>query len=89
MVPMMKSEEKQPLNESSDRSSPLTNVILDPNKVEKSEKTKNLIFLHISNNVLRKVKHCETGAAMCALLDRLYISTYFPNCIYEIEVSHV
>ena len=55
---------------------------IDPVKLEKSEKAKDLIVLNVGNQVLRKTKHCETAAAIWSTLDRLYMETSLPNRIY-------
>jgi len=51
-------------------------------KFEKSEKAKDLIVLNVGNQVLRKIKNCETAAAMWSTLKRLYMETSLPNRIY-------
>ena len=53
-----------------------------PVKLEKSEKTKDLIVLNVGNQVLRKIKHCQTPAAMWSTLDMLYMDSSLPNRIY-------
>ena len=55
---------------------------IDPVKLEKSEKTKDRIVLNVGNQVLRKIKHCETPAAMWSTLDMLYMDSSLPNRIY-------
>lgn len=52
-IPM--GEEKQHADESSGPFTSLTKVVPDPYKLELSDRTRNLIILHISDNVLRKV----------------------------------
>ena len=44
---------------------------IDPVKLEKSEKAKDLIVLNVGNQVLRKIKHCEIAAAIWSTFDRL------------------
>ena len=55
---------------------------IDPVKFEKSEKAKDLTVLNVGNQVLRKIKHCETPAAMWSTLDMLYMDSSLPNRIY-------
>lgn len=55
---------------------------VDPVKFEKSEKAKDLIVLNVGNQVLRKIKNCETVAAMWSTLNKLYMETSLPNRIY-------
>ncbi|WZZ77670.1 hypothetical protein YC2023_098242 [Brassica napus] len=55
---------------------------IDPVKLVKSEKAKGLIVLNVRNQVLRKIKYCETAAALWSTLDRLYMESSLPNCIY-------
>ena len=55
---------------------------IDPTKFKKSEKAKDLIVLNVGNNVLRKIQHCETAAAMWSTLNNLYTETSLPNRIY-------
>ena len=59
-----------------------TKMVLDPIKLEKDERAKDMIILNISNQVLRKIKHCTTVASMWYLLERLYMSRSFPNRIF-------
>lgn len=58
-----------------------TKKILNPVKVEKDDRAKNLIILNISDHVLRKIKHCTTAASIWSLLERLYMSKSLPNRI--------
>ena len=55
---------------------------IDPTKFKKLEKAKDLIVLNVGNNVLRKIQHCETAAAMWSTLNNLYTETSLPNRIY-------
>ena len=57
-------------------------TILDPVKLEKDEKAKDMIILNIGNQVLRKIKHCTTSASMWSSLERLYLSKTLPNRIF-------
>ncbi|CAA7015799.1 unnamed protein product [Microthlaspi erraticum] len=59
-----------------------TQRILDPVKLEKDERAKDMIVVNIGDFVLRKIKHCTTAASMWALLDRLYMSRSLPNRIF-------
>ena len=55
---------------------------IDPVKLGKSEKAKDLIVVNVGNQVLRKICHCETAAAMLTALNTLYTETSLPNRIY-------
>lgn len=55
---------------------------IDPEKLKKSEKAKDLIVLNVGNQVLRKISHCDTAAAMWTALNTLYTETSLPNRIY-------
>ena len=44
---------------------------IDPVKLGKSEKAKDLIVVNVGNQVLRKICHCETAAAMWTALNTL------------------
>ncbi|WZY87898.1 hypothetical protein YC2023_044633 [Brassica napus] len=46
---------------------------IDPAKLEKSEKAKDLIIVNVGNQVLRKISHCETAAAMWTALNTLIL----------------
>ena len=61
----------------SEESKPKT--ILDPIKLERDERAKDMIILNISNQVLQKIKHCTMAASMWSLLERLYMSRSLPN----------
>ena len=57
--------------------------VMDPIKFEKSEKAKDLIVLNVGNKVLRKIKHCETAAAMWSTVEVLRkIKLSLPNQRY-------
>lgn len=56
---------------------------IDPVKLGKSEKAKDLIVINVGNQVLRKISHCETAAAMWSALNKLYTETSLPNRIYQ------
>ena len=55
---------------------------IDPVKLGKSVKAKDLIVVNVGNQVLRKISHCDTAAAMWTALNTLYTETSLPNCIY-------
>lgn len=59
-MPLTKAEGKQEETSSLDESQ--TKVVIDEERVEKSEKARNLIVMYISDVVLRKVNHCETAS---------------------------
>lgn len=80
-VPVTKSEGKAVDDDDSAGASD-TKTILDPVKLEKDEKAKDMIILNIGNQVLRKIKHCTTATAMWSSLERLYLSKSLPNRIF-------
>lgn len=55
---------------------------VDPVKLGKSEKAKDLIVVNVGNQVLRKISHCEMADAMCEALNTLYTKASLPNRIY-------
>ena len=55
---------------------------IDPVKLGKSEKAKDLIVVNVGNQVLRKICNCDTAAAMWTALNTLYTETSLPNRIY-------
>lgn len=79
-VPVTKEEGKKVDDDDSGTSEVKT--ILDPVKLEKDEKAKDMIILNIGNQVLRKIKHCTTAASMWSSLERLYLSKSLPNRIF-------
>ena len=56
--------------------------IVDPIKLEKDDRARDMIILNISNHVLWKIKHCVMAASMWSLLERLYMSKSLPNRIF-------
>lgn len=89
VVQLTKSQEKQPDTVAGDvptttstTSEPQTNIILDPIKLEKSEKAMRMIITSVGDHVLRKIEHCETAAEMWAILNRLYMESSLPNRIH-------
>lgn len=56
---------------------------IDPVKLGKSEKAKDLIVVNVGNQVLRKICNCDTAAAMWRALNTLYTETSLPNRIYQ------
>ena len=55
---------------------------IDPVKLGKSEKAKDLIVVNVGNQVLRKISHCDMAVAMWTALNTLYTETSLPNRIY-------
>lgn len=82
-VPLTKEEGKKVADDDGEKSGgSQTKTILDLIKLEKDERAKDMIILNISNQVLRKIKHCTTAASMWSLLERLYMSKSLPNRIF-------
>ena len=79
-VPAKKEEGKK--GDDDDSVTSESKTILDPVKLEKDEKAKDMIILNIGNQVLRKIKHCTTAASMWPSLERLYLSKSLPNRIF-------
>lgn len=50
--------------------------------MERDEKAMNIIFMSISDQVLRKIDKCVTAAQTWALLHRLYMTQSLPNCVH-------
>lgn len=51
-------------------------------RLERSEKAMNLIFLNVGDRVLRNLDDCTTAASTRSTLERLYLSKSLPNQIY-------
>lgn len=81
-VPLTKEEGKKAEDDDDESVGSETKKILDPIKLEKDERAKDMIILNISNQVLRKIKHCTTAASMWTLLEKLYMSKSLPNKIF-------
>lgn len=81
-VPVTKPEGKSADGDDDDQDTSEKKTILDPIKLEKDEKAKDMIILNIGNQVLRKIKHCTTAASMWSSLERLYLSKSLPNRIF-------
>ncbi|CAA7059283.1 unnamed protein product [Microthlaspi erraticum] len=59
-----------------------TEVVSDPEKIDKSERAMGIIIANVGDHVLRKIKNTESAAEMWSLLDRLYTETSLPNRIH-------
>ncbi|KAF8075602.1 hypothetical protein N665_1078s0001 [Sinapis alba] len=59
-----------------------TKVTLDPIKLEKDDRARDMIILNICDHVLRKIKHYVTAASMWSLLERLHMSKSLPDMIF-------
>jgi len=83
VVPFTKSEGKKVEEGDDDGSeSSQTKVVLDLEKMEKSEHAMNVIIVHVGDVVLRKIDHCKSVAEMWEPLNKLYMETSLPNRIY-------
>ncbi|KAG7636059.1 Transposon En/Spm-like [Arabidopsis thaliana x Arabidopsis arenosa] len=83
VVPFTKSEGKKVEEGDDDGSeSSQTKVVLDLEKMEKSEHAMNVIIVHVGDVVLRKIDHCKSVAEMWETLNKLYMETSLPNRIY-------
>lgn len=83
-VPLTKEEGKKIYDDDQDEkeSTSKTKMIADPIKLEKDDRTRDIIILNINDHVLRKIKHCVTAASMWSLIERPYMSKSLPNRIF-------